>query len=90
MPGATIPGMATKERVHQLVDSLPDTPETELRLDSIVQELEPNNNDDSGTTEPKKARRLSFTAIGASDASDVSERFDEYLGHAIDRRHPRA
>jgi hypothetical protein len=35
-------GMATKERVIQLIDSLPDTPETELRLDSVVHELEPN------------------------------------------------
>jgi hypothetical protein len=33
--------MATKERAHQLIDSLPDTPETELRLDSVVHDLEP-------------------------------------------------
>jgi hypothetical protein len=38
-------GMATKERVIQLIDSLPDTPETELRLDSVVHELEPNGTD---------------------------------------------
>jgi hypothetical protein len=34
--------MATKERVIQLIDSLPDTPETESRLDAIEHELEPN------------------------------------------------
>ena len=39
-----MPSVATKERIHQLVDSLPDTPETELRLDAIAQELEPNGN----------------------------------------------
>jgi hypothetical protein len=38
----TIPSMATKERVIQLIDSLPDTPETESRLDAIEHELEPN------------------------------------------------
>jgi len=34
--------MATKERVIQLIDSLPDTPETEQRLDVIEDELAPN------------------------------------------------
>jgi len=34
--------MATKERLHKLIDSLPDTPETDLRLDSVVEDLEPN------------------------------------------------
>jgi hypothetical protein len=34
--------MATKERIHELVDSLPDTPETEQRLDVIADELVPN------------------------------------------------
>lgn len=34
--------MATKERIHQLVDSLPDTPETEQQLDAIAEQIEPN------------------------------------------------
>jgi hypothetical protein len=34
--------MATKERLHKLIDSLPDTPETEQRLDVIEDELVPN------------------------------------------------
>ncbi len=40
--------MATKEHVHQLVDSLPDTPETELRLDAIKDQLEPNGMGEDG------------------------------------------
>jgi len=47
---ARMRGMATKERIHQLVDSLPDTPETEQRLDVIEDELEPN-----GASEPNGA-----------------------------------
>jgi hypothetical protein len=38
--GARIWGMATKERLHQLIDSLPDTPETELRLDAVEHQLD--------------------------------------------------
>jgi hypothetical protein len=34
--------MATKEHVHQLVDAMPDGPETESQLDSVVEDLEPN------------------------------------------------
>ena len=37
----TLP-MATKEHVIQLIESLPDTPETELRLDAVEHQLEPN------------------------------------------------
>jgi hypothetical protein len=33
--------MATKERAIQIIESLPDTPETESRLDSVVHDLEP-------------------------------------------------
>jgi hypothetical protein len=44
-------GMATKERLHELIDALPDTPETELRLDSVVQELEPNGGGDDHVEE---------------------------------------
>jgi hypothetical protein len=34
--------MATKEHVHQLVDAMPDGPETESQLDWVVEDLEPN------------------------------------------------
>jgi hypothetical protein len=34
--------MATKERLHQLIDSLPDTPETARRLAAAEHDLEPN------------------------------------------------
>jgi hypothetical protein len=40
--------MATKERIHQLVDSLPDTSETEVRLDAIAEDIERNGTDDEG------------------------------------------
>jgi hypothetical protein len=95
--------MTVKERVIKLIVSLPDTPEAKLQLDDIEHKLEPDGNGDgnadepvqhsdgdSDTSEPAKAKRLSFAAIGASGTADVSERFDEYLGLAIDRRHPRS
>jgi hypothetical protein len=44
--------MATKERIHDLVDSLPDTPETELRLDDIEHKLEPNGNGGGDDDQP--------------------------------------
>jgi hypothetical protein len=37
-----MPGMATKERIIELVVSLPDTPENQLQLDDIEHKLEPN------------------------------------------------
>jgi len=37
-----MPGMATKERIIELVVSLPDGPETDLQLDDIEHKLEPN------------------------------------------------
>jgi hypothetical protein len=54
--------MATKERIHQLIDSLPDTPETELRLDAIKHQLESNGNgpgdDDDPSSRPTFEERL--------------------------------
>jgi hypothetical protein len=38
--------------------------------------------------QPKKVGRLSFFAIGAGDPPDASRRVDEFVGRAIDRRHP--
>ena len=39
--------------------------------------------------QPKKVGRLPFFGIGEGGPPDVSERLDEYLGRAIDARHPR-
>jgi hypothetical protein len=58
-------GMATKERVIQLIDSLPDTPETDLQLDDIEHKLEPNGSgeDDleSAPTFEQRLRKLAET-----------------------------
>ena len=68
--------MATKERIHELIDSLPDTPETEQRLDSVVKELEPNGvgagagdydqpvDEDSGPTFQERLTKLAETIAG--------------------------
>ena len=40
--------MTTKERVIQLIDSLPDTRETELQLEAIAEQIEPNGTGDEG------------------------------------------
>jgi hypothetical protein len=82
--------MTVKERVINLIESLPDTPENERWLKSIATDLSANGTSNGGSVKAKKVGRLSFSGIGASDASDVSERFEEYLGLAIDKRHPRS
>jgi hypothetical protein len=80
--------MNAKERLHELIDRLPDTAETDRRLQAAEHELEPNTNGGPDVTEPKKAGRLSFSAIGAGDPPDASERVDEFVARAIDRAHP--
>ena len=86
---AKIWGMTIKERLHKLVDEL-----SELEANAALQILIARRNNGAAPSaqakEPKKRRRLSFSGIGASGAPDVSERFDEYLGRAIDARHPRS
>jgi hypothetical protein len=83
--GATIDGMTLKEHIHQLVDSLADDDD---RLQAAERLLETNDSGNGAVVKAKKLKRLSFSGIGASDASDVSERFEEYLGRAIDQRNP--
>jgi Tfp pilus assembly protein PilZ len=83
--GATIGGMTLKEHIHQLVDSLADD-DDRLQAAEQVLELDPNG----AGVKAKKVGRLSFSGIGTDDATDVSERFEEYLGRAIDARHPRS
>jgi hypothetical protein len=80
--------MTTKERLHQLIDSLPDTPETARRLAAAEHDLEPNGSGEPDGAEPKKVGRLSFFGIGEGDPPDASRRVDEFVGRAIDRRHP--
>ena len=62
--------MATKERIIELVVSLPDTPETESRLDDIEHKLEPNG---AGASEepveegPIPTLEESFEILGSVD-----------------------
>ena len=87
--GGRIRGMTTREKAQKLLDALPED-----ELEPIIEILASRAKKGTALTpraaQPKKVGRLSFSGIGASDASDVSERFDEYLGRAIDARHPRS
>jgi hypothetical protein len=85
---ARIRGMTTKERLHELIDRLPDSPETERRLAAAEHDLEPSGAGNGAVVKAKKAGRLSFSAIGAGDPPDASERVDEFVARAIDRAHP--
>jgi hypothetical protein len=61
-------GMATKERIHQLVDALPDSPETDLQLDGIEHQLEPNGagNEDQPVHEDRIATLQQVFEVFAS------------------------
>jgi hypothetical protein len=68
--------MATKERIHQLVDAMPDGPETDLQLDDIEHKLE----------QPTKSPRIeSLSREGGEGA--LSEDDAMLIGHeaAIER-----
>ena len=80
--------MTIKDRLHKLIDSLPDTPETERRLETIARELSSNGAGNGAVVKAKKRRRLSFSGIGAGDPPDASERVDEFVSRAIDQAHP--
>jgi len=55
--------MTTKERLHELIDRLSNSPETELRLDAIAEEIEPNGaSDDSATISPERQAALAKLA----------------------------
>ncbi len=58
---ARLGGMTTKERVHKLIDSLPDTPETDVWLDAIESDLEPNGAE-PGTISPERKAALAKLA----------------------------
>jgi hypothetical protein len=82
-------GMTIKERLHKLVDEF-----SELEADEALRILVERRKNGAGSParakakQPKKVGRLSFSAIGAGDPPDVSERVDEFVGRAIDRAHP--
>jgi len=59
--GARLGGMATKEHVHQLVDAMPDGPETESQLDWVVENLEANGIE-PGTISPERKAALAKLA----------------------------
>ncbi|MHB1539348.1 MAG: hypothetical protein ACYCUM_10910 [Solirubrobacteraceae bacterium] len=56
--------MATKERLHRLIDELPDTPDTEGRLEAAERELQ---GDDTAAT----ARGRDFLVSVAHGASGL-------------------
>jgi hypothetical protein len=87
--GATIGSMTVKERLHKLIDEL-----SELEADDALRILIARHKNGAVSSapakEPKKVGRLSFFGIGESDPVDGAKRFDELLGIAIDKRHPRS
>lgn len=56
--------MATKERLHRLIDKLPDTPDTERRLEAAERELQ-------GVDTAATARGCDFLVSVAHGASGL-------------------
>ena len=91
IPGARILVMATREQLHQEFDALPATALANAQV--VVKESASAENASglpSQSAHPTKVGRLPFFGIGEGGPPDVSERLDEYLGRAIDARHPRS
>lgn len=86
-PRARILGMTTKDRLHKLVDELSEL-EANDALRILVERLKNGAASPVQAGRPKKVGRLSFFAIGAGDPPDAARRVDEFVGRAIDRRHP--
>jgi hypothetical protein len=80
--------MTVKDRVIKLIDSLPDTPETERRLKSIAKDLSSTDSSNGAGAKATKVGRLSFFGIGEGGPPDASERVDEFVARAIDSAHP--
>jgi hypothetical protein len=80
--------MTIKERLHALVDELSEL-EANDALRILVARRKNGNANNGAVSKTKKRRRLSFSGIGAGDPPDASERVDEFVGLAIDKRHPR-
>jgi hypothetical protein len=79
--------MTVKERLHKLVDEFSEL-EANDALRILIERRKNGAVSSAPAKEPKKVGRLSFSAIGAGDPPDVSERVDEFVGRAIDRAHP--
>jgi hypothetical protein len=77
--------MTTREQVHKLVDALPES-----ELEPVAEILASRGANGTAATGAKKVGRLSFFAIGEGDPPDAARRVDEFVGRAIDRRHPTA
>ena len=84
---ARIRGMTIKERLHKLVDELSEL-EADDALRTLIARRKNGAVSSAQAKEPKKVGRLSFSGIGEGDPPDASERVDEFVGRAIDRRHP--
>jgi hypothetical protein len=82
--------MTVKERVIKLIDSLPDTPESERWLKSIAKDLSSTGTSNGTGGKAKKVGWLPFFGIGEGDPPDASRRVDEFVGLAIDKRHARS
>ena len=84
---AKIWGMTIKERLHKLVDEL-----SELEADAALQILIARRNNGAAPSaqakQPEKVGRLPFFGIGEGGPPDAARRVDEFVGRAIDRRHP--
>jgi hypothetical protein len=87
--GATIRSMTVKERLHKLIDELSEL-EADDALRTLIARRKNGNANNGADGKANKRRRLSFSGIGAGDPPDASERVDEFVGLAIDKRHPRS
>lgn len=85
--GARIHPMTTKERLHELVDELSEL-EANDALRILVERRKNGAASPAQAKEPKKVGWLPFFGIGEGDPPDASRRVDEFVGRAIDRRHP--
>ena len=79
--------MTVKERLHKLVDEL-----TELEADDALRILIARRKNGTASParakQPEKVGRLPFFGIGEGGPPDAARRVDEFVGRAIDRRHP--
>ena len=87
--------MTTREKLIRDVLDLPEAeiePVAEFIASRGTREGTPQRAQASGNgaaaTPAKKVGRLPFFSIGAGGPADVSERVDEFVGRAINRRHP--
>jgi hypothetical protein len=85
--GAKILDMTVKERLHKLVDELSEF-EADDALRTLIARRKNGTAPSTPAKEPKKVGRLPFFSIGEGGPPDAARRVDEFVGRAIDRRHP--